>query len=196
MNILVAGMGRSGTELLIGIFNHIGKHKNLKIKAIKSHYILKKFVKWSDRTCSTKRDFRESIASTKRYIGKTYNENKSPRRHNITEECASKLKHYYICDEYSEFEFIYELFLTNKEAYIKQVFKFLNIKPSKKDVDYIVQVIKKPFKNKTHITNKDRKLITFKDTLHKKEISRIYKFFESKSDDIKNKFLYVEKYDN
>jgi len=193
--IVVGSAGKCGSILLeyglraIRRFKKISAHE---IYIMRTHTFRPKYINTNPNTiaCTTIRDLREIIASMKRYVGNgnAYH----PPRTSIYQECKKKIDLYYQWKEHSNFEFMYEEFIINKEKYIKQMFDVFNIEPTAEDIAYMMKHTEQSYKTPTHITNKEKKLITYKDTLTEAEIQEIYDFVEKENID-KDKFLYVDK---
>lgn len=194
--LIVGSSGRCGSVLLEYGFREIRKLRDLTSHVFcirRRHRISSRYTETSNIICTTRRDLREIISSTKRYIGKPYCEGHG--RTNIAQECEKQLKYYYQWKGYSTSEFLYEDFIINKEKYIRQMFNAVRMEPTSKELKYMMEFTNKPLKEKHHITNKKRKLITFRDTLTERELQEIYDFVKSNNID-KDKFLYIEQFYN
>ena len=195
-NILIASMGRTGSHLLVEIVSFFFEN----VKHI--HYYNDDIYKWADIIISTKRDFREQMASTKRHLTKTgagyYTSILDDdgiyrgKKRTIVEECEMVLGIYFEWENKTSKYFKLEDWFTNPIKYIHDVLFFFNIKTTKIKIKEIVEKLKKPIKE-NHIT-KTNNLINYKDTLTDDELSSIMNIFDTKYKKQKDTFIYIENY--
>ena len=192
MKVLVASMGRTGSVLMTQIVKDAFQTKGISAVVSHEHFFNKKLVDTHDIVISTKRDIREMMASTKRFLsklGEDYYSRKSDGTHNnIVEECESQINIYNSWLPYTEKIFTYEDYQKNPKEYIKSVFDFFNIEYTDDSINHLVQKYKNPIRTK-HITNPNGST-TYKDTLTNDEIKDINTLFDDKYSDIKNIFIY------
>jgi len=198
-NILVASMGRTGNNLLTEMIRHI--YPNVQY----THFFDQPKLNWSDIVISSKRDFREQMASTKRYLNGLGHGDWSSiiesdgtykgRKMDIYQECETAFKNYLDWKSHAVCHMKLEDWFTNPKQYIKDVFNALDV-PSEQITENLINVIETKFKTPIHpghIT-KSSKLINYNDTLSEHEISEVNRFFDEQQKELKDEFLYIEDY--
>jgi hypothetical protein len=192
MNVLVASMGRSGSTLLYNII----KTKNLNVRHC--HYFDKNLLNWADVIISTKRDIREQLASTKRYLIKLNEDfytRKSDGTHNsLLEECDMSIKIYLDWLPHTSKIMNLEDWFTNPKEYVKTVFKVLNFNLDNEEVNSIVHRFKDKSVKPKHIT-KTNELINYNNTLTDEEVNQVIEHVKKNYEDIINELLYIENYE-
>jgi hypothetical protein len=198
--ILIASMGRTGSHLLMEVVK--SQFENVK----HCHYFEQHLLDWADVVISSKRDFREQMASTKRFLSKLQNgevytsiieEDGSfkGRRQSLEDECKMAMKIYNDWKDYTVDLLPLEIWFTNPSEYIKRVYRTLKVPETNYSDEYInkiIQSLQKPIKE-NHIT-KTSELKNYHKTFNDEELKIIYDFFEKNHKNIKDDFLYIEKY--
>jgi len=192
MKVLVASMGRSGSMLLYNIIRSKGfetKH---------CHYFDKNKLNWADIIISTKRDIREQLASTQRYLKKLgedyYTRKRDGSHNNIIEECDMSVKIYKDWLPHTSIVMNLEDWFTNPKKYVKTVFETLNIETSDKELDDMVTKFNGKEVKSKHITKSD-KLISYTDTLKEHEVDEVVKHVKEKYNEIIDELIYIENYE-
>jgi hypothetical protein len=205
MKILVASMGRTGSVLLSNIIRDV--HKNTpNLEVGHCHYFHDDLLEGFDIVVSSKRDFREQMASTKRYLKKVVNFD-CPRgglytvipkedgitnlyRNNILQEAEMALKIYHDWEPHTKKYFILEDYFTNPSEYIKSVFDFFKVTYDDNLINELVIKYKTPIRP-DHIT-KGGGMSTYQNTLTTEEIQTLDNLFNEFSGE-KDNFIYLEK---
>ena len=164
MKVLVSGMGRSGTMLLYKMTGSlprvISKH---------NHYPDEGLRNWADIILTTKRDFREMMASTKRFLGGHYTWKEiNVIYNNVTEECQMSINIFQYWKDYAKRIMVLEDWFVDPEKYFKQVLESLEIQMSEDEIKKKVAQFQKPVAN-NHITRNQNQLINY-HTLTESEI--------------------------
>lgn len=197
--ITVASMGRTGSHLLVEVVKTQFKH----VKHI--HYFSEEVLKSSDKIISGKRDFREQMASTKRFLTKVQGEPYTSiiendgsfkgRRRTLEQECHMAIQIYYDWLPHTSDVLPLELWFTNPREYIVRVYNALGVPESNYNdsmINGIIKSLQKPIKP-GHIT-KTPELKNYDKTFNEDEVNTILKFFDEHYKTDKDKFIYLESY--
>ncbi len=197
--VTVASMGRTGSHLLVEVART--QFKNVR----HIHYFTEEALKSSDKVISGKRDFREQMASTKRFLTKVQGEPYTSiieddgkfkgRRQTLEQECHMAIKIYYDWLPYTTDVLPLELWFPNPKEYIIRAYKALNVPESNYNdamLEGIVQRLQKPVKP-GHMT-KTPELKNYDKTFNEGEVNTILNFFEEHHKEDKDKFIYLESY--
>lgn len=190
--ILVAGMGRTGTMLVTKIIEYI-----IGSKVTHKHYYINGQEKDFDIIISTSRDFREQMASTKRYLLKvsdgyyTY-QVETGGRNTLLEECEMAMKIYNDWKPYVKIYLNMEEWFLEPEVYLKKLHSYLDIPLDDNRINHLINKFKGKSVMKDHITKTDD-LINYNKTFDETEIKVIEDFFDKNYPDMKDNFLYIER---
>jgi len=188
MNILIAGMGRSGSTVLYNIIRELllmneknvycaldGKYSHDKeqpFNLVKTHYDIK-FKDWSDIIITTKRDIRDVISSFKQY-------NSSYNKGGAKQWTNAFLNWYNLWEFDSDYEFIYEDFINDEEKIINDLSNLIGIKNFDMSLikDKIISLKSNNNNNETlmtlkHISNTKGRINSYKEILSSSEINII-----------------------
>lgn len=192
MKVLVASMGRSGSMLLYNIIASKG------IETKHCHYFDRSKLEWADIVISTKRDIREQLASTQRYLKKLgegyYTRKRDGSHNNIIEECDMSIKIYKDWLPHTSIVMNLEDWFTNPKQYLITVFQTLNVEVTDKELDEMVIKFKSGEVKSKHITKTD-KLINYMDTLEKNEVTKVVNHIKENYSEIMDKLIYIENYE-
>ncbi len=197
--ITVASMGRTGSHLLV----EIAKTQFKNVRHI--HYFTQEALNSSDMIISSKRDFREQMASTKRFLTKVQGEPYTSllesdgtfkgRRQSLEQECHMAIKIYYDWLPHTKDILPLELWFTTPKEYILRTYEVLEVPEEKYNNSTLEGIIKKLQKPITpgHIT-KSSELKNYDKTFNEDEVSIIINFFDEHHKEDKDKFIYLESY--
>jgi hypothetical protein len=199
-NILVASMGRTGSHLLVEIVK--SQFTNVK----HTHYYCDYNYGWADAIISSKRDFREQMASTKRFLTKVQGEPYTSlmeadgktwtgKRRNLKQECEMAMEIYNDWLPHTVDILPLELWFTNPKEYILRVYDKLGVPEGNYDdssINKIISDLQKPIRP-NHIT-KSSDIKNYDKTFNVEEIATIDNFFNDNYQDTKNDFIYLENY--
>lgn len=194
-------MGRTGNNLMTGIIKETFPNVQY------CHYFNESLLGWADIVISGKRDFREQMASTKRYLESLghghytsiieANGKFEGRQNDVIQECEMAMKIYNDWYDHTAAIIPLELWFTDPEKYIRDIHKVLGMPDDYYSDEYISGMVSR-FQNPVvvgHIT-KTKDLVNYKGTLTDEEVVAITKFFDENYKDVKDDFFYIETYLN
>lgn len=133
MNILVAGMHKSGSTALFNIIRfcfedvysswcgYYNEKNEAKTHLLKTHAYSKELRDWADIIFTTKRDMKDSISSAKRFLT---TENIP---YDFNEYLKLNTKYYNDWKEYSDYEFVYERYIEDPIKIITEISSVLGV---------------------------------------------------------------------